>query len=108
MATATVGVFERLERSPPVITAKVCPALLPPHVVARPRLVDRLARPGWRIASITAGPGLGKSVLLLQWLATQDHDQFAVLTLDQADNDSERFWRYVVAALQRTRPRAFE
>jgi LuxR family maltose regulon positive regulatory protein len=91
----------------PVIGAKICRDLLPAHAIARPRLVALLGQREWRVASITAGPGLGKSVFLLQWLATLDADQCAVVTLDEADNAPERFWRYIAASLQRARPDGF-
>jgi LuxR family maltose regulon positive regulatory protein len=91
-----------------IITAKIRAGVLPVHTVARPRLVELLERDAWRVASITAGPGLGKSVLLLQWMATRRVDACAVVTLDQADNAPDRFWRYVVAALGRIRPDVFE
>lgn len=107
MVTATVerGTDARPELA--VITAKISPELLPPHAVARPRLLDLLVGGRWRIASITAGPGLGKSVLLLQWLATLGTGRHAVVTLDEVDNTPERFWRYVVATLARAQPDAF-
>jgi LuxR family maltose regulon positive regulatory protein len=61
----------------------------------------------WRVASITAAPATGKSVLVLQWLATLKVTHFAFLALDQADDQPERFWRYVVASLERAHPKAF-
>ncbi len=92
----------------PIIGAKICGDLLPAHAIDRPRLLELLDRNDWRVASITAGPGLGKSVFLLQWLARFEADQCAVVTLDDADNAPERFWRYIAAALRRVRPGEFD
>jgi LuxR family maltose regulon positive regulatory protein len=108
MATATVERGVNAAPALSVITAKICPELLPAHAVRRPRLLELLTRDDWRMASITAGPGVGKSVLLLQWLETLGADDQAVVVLDEADNAPERFWRYVVATLARARPGAFE
>ena len=85
MATSTL---ERSTSRPsplPVLSAKIRPEVLPAHAVARPRLLEILARRPWRIASITSGPGTGKSVLLLQWLTTLGPGGGAVLALDEAE-----------------------
>jgi LuxR family transcriptional regulator, maltose regulon positive regulatory protein len=108
MATSTLERSTTERSQLPVLSAKICPEVLPAHAVARPRLLDLLARRPWRIASITAGAGFGKSVLLLQWFATLEPGGCAVVALDEADNAPERFWRYVVASLQHARPGAFE
>jgi LuxR family maltose regulon positive regulatory protein len=92
----------------PVLGAKISCDRIPAHAIARPRLFELLEQREWRVASITAGAGLGKSVFLLQWLATLDAGRCAVVALDEADNAPERFWRYVVASLQRARPDAFD
>jgi LuxR family maltose regulon positive regulatory protein len=107
MASTTLEVVSSHRSALAPITAKISAEVLPAHAVPRPRLVDLLMRRDWRIASITAGPGLGKSVLLLQWLATLPPDSYAVVALDEADNAPERFWRYVVGSLERARPEAF-
>jgi LuxR family transcriptional regulator, maltose regulon positive regulatory protein len=107
MELATVAAVAADHPELPLITAKVSAEVLPAHVVARPRPLAPLLRRGWRIASITAGPGLGKSVLLRQMLATLQPDGYAVVALDDADNAPERFWRYVVGSLDRSRPGAF-
>jgi LuxR family maltose regulon positive regulatory protein len=107
MASTTLEVASAGGSALAPITAKISAEVLPSHAVPRPRLLDSLARRDWRIASITAGPGLGKSVLLLQWLATLPPDGYAVVALDEADNAPERFWRYIVGSLARARPESF-
>ena len=46
--------------------------------------------------------GFGKTTLLAGWAATAKWP-VAWLSLDSEDNDPVRFWRYVVAALDRVR-----
>src|SRR5215218_3233532 len=75
-----------------------------PGFVARPRLVDRLEEALPRgLALVCAPPGFGKTVLLADW-ARVGRRPVAWLSLDEADNDPARFWRHVIAALDRARP----
>ena len=50
-----------------------------------------------------APAGFGKTALLADWARSGDRP-VAWLSLDAADNDPVRFWRHVVAALDRARP----
>jgi LuxR family maltose regulon positive regulatory protein len=75
-----------------------------PGYVPRPRLAaaldEGLAR---RLILVCAPAGFGKSALLAHWAPSGDRP-VAWLSLDAADNDPARFWRHVVAALDRARP----
>ena len=75
-----------------------------PGFVPRPRLAaaldEGLAR---QLVLVCAPAGSGKTVLLADW-AGRDGRLVAWLSLDTADNDPARFWRHVVAALDRARP----
>jgi LuxR family transcriptional regulator, maltose regulon positive regulatory protein len=75
-----------------------------PGFVPRPRLVaalgEGLAR---RLILVCAPAGFGKTTLLADW-APAGNRPVAWLSLDSADNDPVRLWRYVVAALDRARP----
>ena len=75
-----------------------------PGFVARPRLAgalgEGLAR---RLVLVCAPAGFGKTALLADWVRSGDR-RVAWLSLDAADNDPVRFWRHVVAALDRARP----
>ena len=70
----------------------------------RPRLAgaldEGLAR---RLILVCAPAGSGKTTLLAGWAASGNRP-VAWLSLDAADNDPVRFWRHVVAALDRARP----
>ena len=71
-----------------------------PGFVARPRLVGALGR---ELVLVCAPAGFGKTALLADWLRSGDRP-VAWLSLDAGDNDPVRFWRHVVAALDRAQP----
>ncbi len=71
-----------------------------PGFVARPRLAGAL---GGGLVLVCAPAGFGKTALLADWLRSGDRP-VAWLSLDVGDNDPVRFWRHVVAALDRARP----
>jgi LuxR family maltose regulon positive regulatory protein len=58
---------------------------------------------GCRLALISAPAGFGKTTLLSEWTGQQEVP-FAYLSLDEHDNDVQRFLAYVVAALQTVQP----
>ncbi len=75
-----------------------------PGLVPRPRLTERLADGlGRGLLLVCAPAGYGKTVLLADW-AQRCHVPAAWLSLDGGDNDPARFWRHVIAALDRARP----
>jgi len=71
-----------------------------PGFVPRPRLTGKLA-PG--LVLVCAPAGFGKTALLADWLRSSGRP-VAWLSLDVGDNDPVRFWRHVIAALDRARP----
>src|SRR5215468_6354616 len=74
--------------------------------VPRPRLLAGLAQGIGRGLTVACTPaGFGKTTLLGDW-ARRSRRPVAWLSLDTADNDPARFWRYVAAALERVRPGA--
>jgi len=75
-----------------------------PGFVARPRLIERLEEGLARGLLLVCAPaGFGKTSLLADW-ARRGGRPVAWLSLDTGDNDPARFWRHVVAALDRVRP----
>lgn len=88
----------------PVLAVKITPPPVRPHSVGRSRLVRHL-NDGLRcrLTLISAPAGFGKTTLLSQWTRAVPC-RIAWLTLDHADNDSLRFWNYVIAALQTVYP----
>ena len=77
---------------------------LRPDLVPRPRLAQRLDQGRGRgLVLVCAPAGYGKTVLLAEWVRRGRH-RVAWLSLDAGDNDPARFWRHMVAALDRVRP----
>ena len=75
-----------------------------PGFVPRPRLAEALGEGlARRLILVCAQAGSGKTALLADW-APSGSRPVAWLSLDAADNDPMRFWRHVVAALDRARP----
>jgi LuxR family transcriptional regulator, maltose regulon positive regulatory protein len=75
---------------------------LRPDLVPRPRLAQQLDE-GRGLVLAFAPAGYGKTVLLAEW-ARRWQQPVGWLSLDTGDNDPARFWRHVVAALDRVRP----
>jgi LuxR family maltose regulon positive regulatory protein len=73
------------------------------ELVARNRLLERLAESQARLTLVGGGAGWGKTTLLAQWRAASKAN-FAWLSLDPADSDPVRFWTYIVAALRTVSP----
>jgi LuxR family maltose regulon positive regulatory protein len=75
-----------------------------PGFVPRRRLAEALSEGLARGRVLVCAPaGFGKTALLADWAGGGDRP-VAWLTLDGGDSDPARFWRYVVAALDRARP----
>jgi LuxR family transcriptional regulator, maltose regulon positive regulatory protein len=86
-------------------------------LVFRPRLIANLNAEfdkGIRLILISAPAGSGKSTLASEWAAHYRADaaspsepptiRFAWLSLDPADNQTQRFWLYLIGALQTVLP----
>lgn len=69
-----------------------------PSQIPRPHLIQKLRR-GSRIILISAPAGSGKTTLLSQFTA-QLQQPIAWLSLDEADDNLHRFWRYLIHACQ--------
>src|SRR5829696_9835671 len=81
---------------------------IPPQthrLVRRARLVDALEQgiPDHKLVLISAPAGYGKTTLLAQWAHTSSL-RVAWLSLGEEDNDSERFFRYLLAAWETVHP----
>jgi LuxR family transcriptional regulator, maltose regulon positive regulatory protein len=75
-----------------------------PGFLARPRLLELLTEGMARELTLVCAPaGFGKTTLLGEW-ARHSRGPVAWLSLDAADSDPARFWRYVAAALDGARP----
>ena len=104
---------ERSAVGPPKVTASGPDALLAtkvhvprpqPGFVLRPRLDGRLDEGLARQLILVCAPaGFGKTTLLAEWVR-RGGSPAGWLSLDGGDNDPARFWRHVLAALDRARP----
>ncbi len=85
-----------------LLTAKLAVPHLPPGLVVRQRLVDRVAAGAkGPVTLVIAGPGWGKTQLVASW-AKIDPGPVAWVSLDSHDNDPVVFWSYLLAALRGT------
>ena len=74
------------------------------NLVSRLRLVERLnAGLEKKLTLIAAPAGFGKTTLLSEWIP-QSPRCVTWLSLDEADNDSTRFWIYFISSLQGLHP----
>ena len=74
------------------------------NLVSRPRLVERLnAGLEKKLTLIAAPAGFGKTTLLSEWIP-QSPRCVTWFSLDDADNDSIRFWTYFISSLQSLHP----
>ncbi|WP_164880949.1 LuxR C-terminal-related transcriptional regulator [Aestuariirhabdus litorea] len=75
---------------------------LPQGHIPRPRLIELLDRSNCRLAVISAPAGFGKSTLAIEWLQRlSETHRVAWLSLDERDNNLQRFLTYLVHAFGR-------
>ncbi|MEM7338081.1 MAG: LuxR C-terminal-related transcriptional regulator [Actinomycetota bacterium] len=82
----------------PLIWAKLSPPILSDRSLARPELIDALARPGVALTAIVAPAGYGKTTAAVQ-VAQRLGAPTAWVALEPADDEPVRFWTYLAAAL---------
>ncbi len=84
----------------PTLATKLYIPPLPPKVVSRPQLVERLNEGLHRKLTLISAPaGFGKSTLVSEWISGCERP-VAWLSLDEEDKDPTRFLTYLVGALQ--------
>jgi LuxR family transcriptional regulator, maltose regulon positive regulatory protein len=84
-----------------LLSTKLTIPRIRPDRLARARLLEALSDAMTRELVLVCTPaGFGKTTLLADW-STEAKMPVAWLSLDPDDNDPARFWRYVVAALDR-------
>ncbi len=87
-----------------LLTTKVYVPPVPPDLIARPRLIERLnANLDPRLTLIAPPVGYGKTTLLTEWTRRRGEMTrplpVARLSLDEGDNNPVRFLLYFIAAL---------
>src|SRR5581483_960337 len=84
-----------------LLATKIAVPSVREDLVARPGLAERIDDATSRdLCLVCSPPGFGKTTLLAAWAASSERP-IAWLSLDEDDNDPTRFWRYVIAALDR-------
>ncbi len=104
--TLSVESQTNLPRQPLINTTipsstKIRPPILPPNLILRPRLDQRISSP---VTFICAPGGFGKSTLLNIWQQERSELPVAWVALDADDNHLLRFWSTVITALQAVVP----
>ena len=85
--------------------SKFRPTTLPPTLVTRSVLHDRLtAGAGKRLTIVVGSAGAGKSVLLSNWAAARPPGVTSWLSCDRADANPVRFWSGFIEAPQGVQP----
>jgi ATP/maltotriose-dependent transcriptional regulator MalT len=98
--TSSPGLAATRERDE-LLATKVSIPRARPDRLARSQLLQRLDEgTAGQLTLVCTPAGFGKTTLLADW-ATSKGSPVAWLSLDSDDNDPARFWRYVVAALDR-------
>lgn len=93
-----------------ILRTKLLPPRLHKSAIVRESLVARLEQDAERKVTLVVAPaGFGKTTLVNQWLRGKGAMQgiapaMAWLSLEEDDNEAERFWRYVIAAYQSLHP----
>lgn len=89
----------------PLLAIKIVVPPLRPGLVLRTRLAAMLAEARDRQLMVISAPaGYGKTTLLTQWSA-QSPWQVAWVSLEASESDPQRFWRYLITALEKLTPR---
>jgi LuxR family transcriptional regulator, maltose regulon positive regulatory protein len=92
------------ERTAPILASKLYPASGTRSPVSRPRLDSSrdVLEGSYPVVVIVAPAGYGKSTLMTCWheQLTQRGVPCAWLSMDEDDNDTARFMRHLIAALQ--------
>ncbi|QBD76829.1 hypothetical protein EPA93_12770 [Ktedonosporobacter rubrisoli] len=89
----------------PLLLSKLAPPRLPGFLLDRSRLFTLLDNgQQCAITLLSAPAGFGKTTLVCQWIAARrtqsDFPTVAWVSLESADNDPLRFWRYLIATCQ--------
>jgi LuxR family transcriptional regulator, maltose regulon positive regulatory protein len=68
------------------------------------RAIEEGLRDGSRLVLVSAPAGFGKTTCVAAWLAHSRREPISWLSLDAGDDQAARFFLYLIAALQRSRP----
>lgn len=87
-----------------LLATKLHPPALPKSLLSRPRLLDILDEVGnHKLTLLSAPTGYGKTSLVREWFSQTDL-RIAWITVDEGDNELDRFLTYVSEAIVRILP----
>jgi LuxR family transcriptional regulator, maltose regulon positive regulatory protein len=88
----------------PVLVTKLTPPRMPFRLVSRPRLLAQLDAGAQQLLTlVSAAAGAGKTTLLTAWISSgRPPGPVAWVSLGPGEDQSARFWAYVLAALRRS------
>jgi LuxR family maltose regulon positive regulatory protein len=100
----TAAAYAVIPGGDPLMPAKLRVAQIRSHVLARPRLLDRLQQATrGPLTLITAPAGSGKTVLASSWAATgHAPGPLTWITLEPGDDQPAVFWTYLLEGLARS------
>ena len=87
----------------PLLQSKLNPPIINRSLVPRTGLIEQLkSAKNARLVLLRVPAGFGKTTFLVQWIAKirEEGAHTSWLTLDEADNDPGRFFRYFIASLK--------
>jgi len=91
-----------------LLSTKLRSPALPKRLLKRPRLLDTLNdAEDFKVCLLSAPTGYGKTTFVCEWL-TQANILFAWLTLDDGDNEPNRFLTYLTTAIVNALPKSAE
>jgi len=89
-----------------LLQTKLQRSAVPPDVLPRDRLLERLEEGRHRPLTLISAPaGYGKSTLASRWTATCDGPPSGWVSLDESDGDVRMFLSYFLAAIQSLFPK---
>lgn len=84
-----------------MLQAKLCMPYIGRNIVKRKKIAEKLRLlPEYKLAFISAPAGYGKTTAVVDYL-TGANLKFAWFSIDEADNDPSRFWRYLLSSVSR-------
>lgn len=82
-----------------MLQTKLCAPIITNKIVIRKKIEGKLiALQDYKVVLVSAPAGYGKTTAVASFLA-QEKLKYAWFSIDDADNDPVRFWRYIITAI---------
>lgn len=97
-----------------ILKSKIHPPPLSTDLLMRPQLINKLnsafqcaAENTRKLSLVSAPAGFGKTTLIRQWME-ESPQKCCWYSLDDSDNEFQRFWRYFISSVQQFYPKIGE